>query len=125
MVVIMRGVVMRRSGVEVILGGGAKPKDYPWIHRAFGHLYHWQWAWCFGGDPRPSGGDAFGTSKIRFGQQDNIGTTDLVFEHFRQRRFVVDTGIGGALGITWLTSCGAPLPGANPGGGAAGAATTG
>ena len=81
-VVIMGGVVMRRAGVEVILGGCAKSKDHSGVDCALGDLDHWQRAGRLGRDQCAGGGDACVTCKVWFGQYNNIGATDLIFEHF-------------------------------------------
>ena len=81
-IVIMGAVVMRRTGVEVILGGVAKSKDHPGIARSLGYLDHWQRALGFGGDLCAGSGDTFRTGQVWFGQLTTTVATDLHSIHF-------------------------------------------
>ena len=97
--VVVMAVMMRGAGVQIILGGGIQPEDDGGVDAALLHRQDRQRARGFGFDHRFRGGKARLTGQIGLRQEHDIGAGNLVLEHFRQRRFMVDRVIRFALGL--------------------------
>ena len=90
MLVLLLAVMMRGPRGEIVLGGGIEAEDElrsiaPSVTASIGTR-----ARRLGGDRLLRGFKARLAGKIGLGQQHDIGAADLVLEHFRQRRLVVE-----------------------------------
>jgi len=97
-VVILAVAVMRGTGVEVVLGGGAQPEQHQRIDRAVLGLDHLHGAGQvpldLGAHPCPG----LGIEQVGLVEHDEVRAEELVLEHLLQRVVVVDRRVGGALG---------------------------
>ena len=97
MLVVVLAVVMRGAGGDIVFGSAVETEDDAWIDDAIRHRQHRHRARRLRRYDRARGGQSSFAGEIGLRQQHDVGAGNLVLEHFRQRRFVVDAVISGAL----------------------------
>ena len=97
MIVIMRRIVMRRAGFEVVFRRRVEPEDHAQIDVTFGNFNHGQLSHSNIIDHLASTLNAAVAREIRLRHQHDIRAGNLVLEQLRQRRFVIQAVIRCAL----------------------------
>ena len=87
------------AGVEVVFGGDALAKEDVYREGTHGGFDHLDAVAGFGFEFAHEGGGFVCVQKVGFVDHDHVGTGDLVFEEFGERRFVIEVFIHGPLGI--------------------------
>ena len=99
MLVLFFAVMMRGTSSKIVFCRRFEAEDDARIDRAADDRQHRHTARHLGRDDRPGSFQSFRAGEVGLGQQHDIGAGDLILEHFRKRRFMIEVFVGRTLGF--------------------------